>query len=1142
MRHGAKRWFLRGMAALLLGAAALTLTVLVIFGTETGSGWLLQRLAGNVPGELHLETWHGTLWRGLSLPYLEYRDDAQEIQARDIEIRVNWAALASGRLQFSRLDVGSLERTDLAAADAPRRPLAFAFEPVALAIGIRRGRLGRLSLISAAGSRELLDLSLQSALLDGRHLRLAKLSLRTPEFAAVMKKLRSDLSGEVPLRFALEWVSADDTWGGHARADGSLASLGFTHDLDRPYKVSASGSVALLGRVEPGIDMTLAWDDLPFERFGLRSGTLRVNGVSDNYQADFRTTVEVPELLTAQVSGRASGDARSLSVFKAHVESPSGNAEITGSAAWDGPFALNADIQLQGIDPARFNAKLSGRLDAQAKLSLGGPDRVTLTVTSARGRLNSASVEASGELAVAGDNLHCRQCRVLLGTNRFSLDGDASAAAIGLDVSFDAPDLGSLWPGLSGNARGGGRLAGNPESPGFTGTLEAWNIRYAGLGATGIELQSRGAGPDGRDVDLHMRGLTRGDADLGELRLHATGSFERAVIEGNWRREDVSAELAGRFERTGTGFSGTVVRARIHEPLSGDWSLAAPFGFHAAPGAFDSGPQRWSGANGGLDISRLAIADGQVRVAARLTNLPLQAFDTWLPPAYRLLGTAAAEVDLTRENGQWSGFANWRQNATTVTVTPANGQPVVIEVPKAEASARFTDGGVDASAALGIEPGVGAEVRLRLQRLAPDSPIHAELRLNGAEWAWVPAVLPFVDKFEGKLDARLAADGNLPAPALSGRLDWRAGHLFVPALNAAFDNINVTLAGTPDGAIDINGGLDAADGKLTVSGRIENPLRPQRSVSLALTGRDAALLNWPEYRLWASPDLSIRGDAAGWALSGRMDVPRAEIKVRELPAQATRPSPDVVVLGQTPEPAPTQPYSGEIDVSLGDQVRVQAFGLDSSVTGQLRLGIPASGPLTAHGRLTLVDGSFKALGQKLTIARGALTFTGPLDNPLVDVRAERVIETDTGDIKAGLQLSGRAQNLSSSIYSEPAISEADALSYLTLGRPLNMATNSEGNEMANAAVALGLGQASRITSQIGHKLGLDELAVGGSSDNTALIAGKHLNRNLYARYSYGVFSRIGTLLLRYKLSRHMTLEAGAGETQTFDLLYTIEKN
>jgi translocation and assembly module TamB len=104
------------------------------------------------------------------------------------------------------------------------------------------------------------------------------------------------------------------------------------------------------------------------------------------------------------------------------------------------------------------------------------------------------------------------------------------------------------------------------------------------------------------------------------------------------------------------------------------------------------------------------------------------------------------------------------------------------------------------------------------------------------------------------------------------------------------------------------------------------------------------------------------------------------------------------------------------------------------------------------------------------------------------------------------------------------------------------APRTEMDFLSGAAVALGLRQVTRITDQIGQSIGVDELTLAGDGgDTTALVAGKQVNSRLYARYAYGVFSQLGTLLLRYRLNRNLTLEAGTGENQSLDILYTVEK-
>ena len=228
---------------------------------------------------------------------------------------------------------------------------------------------------------------------------------------------------------------------------------------------------------------------------------------------------------------------------------------------------------------------------------------------------------------------------------------------------------------------------------------------------------------------------------------------------------------------------------------------------------------------------------------------------------------------------------------------------------------------------------------------------------------------------------------------------------------------------------------------------------------------------------------------------------------------------------------------------LGDEFSFRALGLATRLEGELLVRTRPNRPTELVGELALEEGTFDAFGLKLEILDGTLTFTGPVDDPIVDVTAVRVIDTIDGTVTAGVRVQGRAQNLTTTVFAEPAMAEADALSYLVIGRPLNEATEAQGGDLSGAAVALGLKQSARLTQQIGQSIGLDQLSVtGDGGDATALVAGKQINSRVYARYTYGVFSRVGALLLRYRLTERLTLEAGVGETQSIDILYTVERD
>ena len=43
------------------------------------------------------------------------------------------------------------------------------------------------------------------------------------------------------------------------------------------------------------------------------------------------------------------------------------------------------------------------------------------------------------------------------------------------------------------------------------------------------------------------------------------------------------------------------------------------------------------------------------------------------------------------------------------------------------------------------------------------------------------------------------------------------------------------------------------------------------------------------------------------------------------------------------------------------------------------------------------------------------------------------------------------------------------------------------------------------------------------------------------KYSYGLFNRIGTLLVRYSLGGGVSIETGSGQEQTLELIYSIDR-
>jgi translocation and assembly module TamB len=212
----------------------------------------------------------------------------------------------------------------------------------------------------------------------------------------------------------------------------------------------------------------------------------------------------------------------------------------------------------------------------------------------------------------------------------------------------------------------------------------------------------------------------------------------------------------------------------------------------------------------------------------------------------------------------------------------------------------------------------------------------------------------------------------------------------------------------------------------------------------------------------------------------------------------------------------------DVSVEVGqDRLRFAGFGLTADLQGHLQVG----DNLTGNGELVLRNGRYRAYGQRLDLRRARLLFAGPLDQPYLDVEAVR----NVGDVTAGLRLNGRADEPTTEVFSTPAMSQEQALSYLILGRPLN--SGGDGNAVGQAALAMGLSGTASMTSDLAQRLGLKDLQL----DEDGALG--QLSERLSFRYGLGVVDSTSVVALRYELTKRLYLEAASGLASSLDLFY-----
>jgi translocation and assembly module TamB len=100
--------------------------------------------------------------------------------------------------------------------------------------------------------------------------------------------------------------------------------------------------------------------------------------------------------------------------------------------------------------------------------------------------------------------------------------------------------------------------------------------------------------------------------------------------------------------------------------------------------------------------------------------------------------------------------------------------------------------------------------------------------------------------------------------------------------------------------------------------------------------------------------------------------------------------------------------------------------------------------------------------------------------------------------------------------------------------------------MSSARDTLSVQGGGVLASQLGRRLGLDEVGVESTTgtagqSNQSLVLGKFLSPRLFISYGISLTESINTLKLRYTITDKWILKMEAGENQSADAEYTIER-
>ncbi len=969
---------------------------------------------------------------------------------------------------------------------------------------------------------------------------------------------------------ALHLDGKGDARGG--QLDGKLVANGhvvlidparFRHDgktlvLDplRLRAPSMPGVATVTGNVRTDVtpmrfSLAAKWDQvrLPADLVGQElatHGEVQIDASSQDYALKGALSVGPPgKLSDLQVD--LAGTPRAIDLHTLKLVQENGGLDASGSIGLQPGITWNLVAKARAFDPGALLAGWNGAMDFRLATqgTLGAQPRVALKLDETGGTLRGQRIAGSkAALTITPDNLLDGNLVLVAGNSRIEATGKPGPRT-DATVRLDIASLGDWVPGNRGALHGRFTFKGAWPKLAVAGNLAGDGLN---AGARSIDtLRLEATIPDlsqpGGKLDLALGGVHAAGLDFDKLQLTGQGNAasHRLQLRASGKQLDIAMNLAGSWQGSTKRWTGTLSGLELAPHDMPAWRQQQSSTITWQKGALqveelclDAGKPR-------LCLSASRTANGALSAQYDLEHLPLQ-----------LLATVASGVNPLKATGEVSGSGQVTLDPDgsfggKATLAASSGQIAFASTPDSpllawkritlEASGDNRGTHIRLQGNLAKGGHVDGDVGILGDARALEGHVDVELR----DLAAISALSPEIANVQGSLAGRLALAGTLSAPQFQGRIQTQGFAAELPRAGLKLHDGQLAVQGDADGRLAIRGEITSGKGVLHIDG--STGLAADAPLTLNIKGEDVLVADIPAAHVVASPDLNIARADGTLTLSGSITIPSADVQVEKLPGQGpTQASPDVVIVDQPAhERATPLAMNGNVEVKLGDDVKLRGYGLDGSVQGQLAVHVRPGHTATGRGQIS-VSGKYQAYGQNLTIERGRLLFAGTqLDNPGLDIRAVRKIRSR--DVTVGLSVRGTAKRPILTVFSNPAMEQAEALSYLVTGRPLDALKSGEGDTLNTAAQALGGLAGDRLAKSIGSRLGLEagvssSEALGGS----AFTAGKYLSPRLFLSYGVGLFAPGQVVTLRYTLNRFLQFEAENATTgNRASLNYRIEK-
>ncbi|ABV87757.1 translocation/assembly module TamB domain-containing protein [Shewanella pealeana] len=804
------------------------------------------------------------------------------------------------------------------------------------------------------------------------------------------------------------------------------------------------------------------------------------------------------------------------------LSEPLPSSEITGPLNTHGRFNLNDNAWSIDVEDAHLNGHIM-----HYPLNVDG----------------GLSMNSKWHLSSQGLNVSALQSRLFI-------QGEVDKVW-SLNGKLSVPDL-SLWqPDAKGAINADIQVSGENEHPNIGVSLIAEELQALELELAKLTLNGNYKPFDNQGfiASFNLQDFKYQDLALSSIGLNAQGDLnEQALLLTSQGDLVLNTDLTSEYDQEKQRLRAQVKQLSLSSRL-GDISLDAPFSadYSLESQAGSIAPFCLSHIGGklcskeptqlGLDGNAALEFVGDLGVLAK----------PWLPESLQWTGPATLTSRFQWfEHAKPIGSVELQLQAGNIDFQATNNSDVAIGYKSVQLRSRLDEKQLMTSLSLESYDIASMEANLAIN-VTPDRNMQGKLSLHQINLQALAELLPELEVLEGKISSELEISGSLSEPEVSGEIALNNGSIMATANPTLLEDVDLDFIFAGKKA-KIDGELKMGKGQAYVDGELDWAEQNLKG-AFGIKGDNLAVIQPPLAILNVGTDLQVKFTNESFDISGDINVPSGRITIVQLPEGGVAVSKDVVFddsLATTEQQVSPMAVSAEVNLNVGNKLRVDGMGLTGKLQGKLELKQSPFRPPLLFGEIKVIDGNYKFMGQTLDIRAGEMQFIGPIDVPNLNIEAVREIKDE--DVIAGVRITGTPMKPIVNLFSSPAKEQAEILNYIVRGTGLNnTSVDQNSGLMMGAALSLSsqigggaIGNIGNTATGIIEKIGFSNVQLDANDDGRFAISG-FIGDKLMVKYGIGVFNPGYEMTVRYYLLSQLYLETVSGTIeQSLDLYYRFD--